>query len=181
MLRVHLLLFQGCALVDEFIIQLLPHLNHTRRLEFICVGFWCADCKSFSWLSILEEGVNGLLSLGWDEVELLQGSHLDKGCLLLIPGLLLQNSDGPTQSIDGFRVILVQDIVIVLFNSRTLVAALMSPSQMEMSSSSPAISFVSRAALAVYDWMSAFNVSICSLASAIARVFSTLVSSQNCL
>merc|ERR1719149_432661 len=39
-----------------------------------------------------------------------------KDACFFIPGLLLQNSDGPTQSIDGFRVVLVQDIVIVLFD-----------------------------------------------------------------
>ena len=65
--------------------------------------------------------------------------------------------------------------------SRTFVAALMSPFQMEMSSSSSAIPLVSWAASAVYFWMSAFKTSILSFASAMALFFSTVVSSQNCL
>merc|ERR1719421_223352 len=95
--------------------------------------------------------------------------------------LLLEHGDSALKGIHGFRVVLVGSIIVGFLDLPHFVAALISPSQMEMSSSSSAISLVNCAASAVYFWMSALSISIFSLASEMARFFSTVVSSQNCL
>mmetsp|Transcript_47425 Transcript_47425/g.106697 ORF Transcript_47425/g.106697 Transcript_47425/m.106697 type:complete len:242 (+) Transcript_47425:1106-1831(+) len=119
MLSVHLLLLNGCALVDKLVQELLQHLDDSMGLELVPRGLWGRHCKAI-WLLLttLEEEVNGLLCRRRDEAEALEGRHLcERRCLRPVVGLLLEDSNGTLQGIDRLRVVLVQSVVVRFFHA----------------------------------------------------------------
>mmetsp|Transcript_18398 Transcript_18398/g.32944 ORF Transcript_18398/g.32944 Transcript_18398/m.32944 type:complete len:200 (-) Transcript_18398:170-769(-) len=121
MFCVHLLLLQGGTHVNEFVQQLLQHINDCARLELICVCLWGVGIKRHFIHALGKEQINGLLRFRRDKIQVLQSCNLCQGFLLLsVICLFFQDCDCTLECVYGLRVILVGGIIVGLLNGAHL-------------------------------------------------------------
>mmetsp|Transcript_43085 Transcript_43085/g.128696 ORF Transcript_43085/g.128696 Transcript_43085/m.128696 type:complete len:357 (-) Transcript_43085:313-1383(-) len=125
-LRVHLLLLQGRPLVDKLVEELLEDLDDAVGLELVSGRLGRGHSQPV--LRVLrQEQLDGMLGLLGNEAQLLEGGDLREGRLLPVVGLLLQNSNGTLQGVNGLRIVLVHGIVVCLLDIAHLGRRLLIP------------------------------------------------------